>query len=265
MRWTPEAEAAIKKVPFFVRKKVNLRVEREAAGDGRSVVDIEAVNTTRKRYLRGMADEVKGYQLDTCFGAGGCPNRAVSSDNLVTSLEQLLERADLLTFLKEQVGENLKFHHEFRVSVADCPNACSQPQIKDIGIIGAVIPFITVDTCIHCGKCVEVCPDEATALDETVAIDPERCMACGKCILSCPTGTIGEAARGYRMLLGGKLGRNPRLARELPGIFNEPDVLRIVDACIAIFKDKSRGGKRFAEVLTDDDVDHLADHFSNHG
>ena len=99
----------------------------------------------------------------------------------------------------------------------------------------------------------------------SVAIDPERCMACGLCIFSCPAGTLGEASRGYRMLLGGKLGRNPRLARELPGIYNETDVLRIVDACITLFKDNSSGGKRFAEVLTDADVDHPAGHFPLHG
>jgi len=31
MKWTDEAEAALKKVPFFVRKKVRTRVEKEAA------------------------------------------------------------------------------------------------------------------------------------------------------------------------------------------------------------------------------------------
>ena len=34
MKWTPEAAAAIKKVPFFVRKKVRARVETEAASAG---------------------------------------------------------------------------------------------------------------------------------------------------------------------------------------------------------------------------------------
>ena len=38
--------------------------------------------------------------------------------------------------------EDLKFHHEFRVTVADCPNSCSQPQIKDIGINVPVKEFV---------------------------------------------------------------------------------------------------------------------------
>lgn len=211
-----------------------------------------------------MAHEIKGYQLNTCLGSGGCPNRVAHCDELVRRLEQVLERSNLLTSLKERVGESLKFHHELRVSIAECPNACSQPQIKDIGIIRAVKPTITGAVCFHCGKCVEVCPDKAIILDETVGIDPYRCMNCGKCIRNCPTGTIGEAEKGYRVLLGGKLGRNPRLARELLGILGEPEVLCIVDACITLFKKKSWRGKRFAEILNDAEIDHLADHFSKH-
>jgi dissimilatory sulfite reductase (desulfoviridin) alpha/beta subunit len=265
MQWTVEAEAALKKVPFFVRKKVRYRVEKEAAKDGKTVVDIQDVKTTRKRYLNGMASDVRGYQLDTCFGPGGCPNRSVISDDLGKRLEQVLQGANLLSFLKEQVGEDLKFHHEFRVTVADCPNACSQPQIKDVGIIGAVLPAVTQESCTQCGACVDVCPDEAITLDETVNIDPGRCMACGKCIFACPTGTLGEKEKGYRVLLGGKLGRHPRLAKELPTVFNAQDVIRIVEACLTLYKEKSRRGKRFAEILTDADFNDLVAPFSNQG
>ncbi len=35
MKWTFEAEAAVKKVPFFVRKKVRSRIEKEAAKAGK--------------------------------------------------------------------------------------------------------------------------------------------------------------------------------------------------------------------------------------
>ncbi len=121
MQWTVEAEAAFKKVPFFVRKKVRSRVEKEAAEDGKTVVDIEAVKTTQKRYISGMAAEVKGYQLDTCFGPSGCPNRSVVSDELVKRLEQILQAADLLFFLKEQVGDDLKINHEFRLTLPIAP------------------------------------------------------------------------------------------------------------------------------------------------
>jgi hypothetical protein len=38
MEWSPEAEAAIKKVPFFVRKRVRSRVEQDAKQAGKTVV-----------------------------------------------------------------------------------------------------------------------------------------------------------------------------------------------------------------------------------
>jgi hypothetical protein len=38
MKWTQDAEDAIKKVPFFVRKRVRARVEKEAMTEGKKVV-----------------------------------------------------------------------------------------------------------------------------------------------------------------------------------------------------------------------------------
>lgn len=260
MKWTQEAEAAVAKVPFFVRKKVRARVEAEAAAEGRRVVTLDAVQETQRRYLSGMKSEIRGYQVDICFGPNGCPNRAVAGDTLLAGIEERLRRADLLAFLKERVGEDLKFHHEFRVSVADCPNACSQPQIKDIGIIGACMPQVAEPECSDCGLCAEACRDGAvdTAGGDGPRIDPCRCMACGRCADVCPTGTLRRGAAGYRVLLGGKLGRHPRLARPLPGIYPEAAVLSIVEDCLAFYKENSRKGERFAEVCTEAFIDRLA-------
>lgn len=258
MEWTSEAEAAIKKVPFFVRKKVRQRVESEATAAGKGRVGLADVKATQKRYLSRMSAEIKGYQLDTCFGPSGCPNRAIEAEALVEKLEQVLQAADLHAFLKSQVTEDLKFHHEFRVTVAECPNACSQPQIKDIGIIGAVRPVVTDEGCTRCRQCVDICPDRAVVLedhDDRPRIDTTACMLCGKCVSACPTGTIAQDRRAYRVLLGGKLGRHPRLAVELPGLFDTDDVVKIVERCLVFYKANSRGGRRFADIFIPAGVD----------
>ena len=44
MKWTPEAENAIKKVPFFVRKRVKKRVEDEARKAGADAVCLDDRN-----------------------------------------------------------------------------------------------------------------------------------------------------------------------------------------------------------------------------
>ena len=258
MKWSPEAEKAVKKVPFFVRKRVRARVEKEAAAEGKPVVTLAEVKATQRRYLNNMETEMRGYQLDSCFGPSGCPHRAIQSDGLLPRIQTLLEEADLLGFLKQTVSGKLRFHHELRVTVADCPNACSQPQIKDVGILGACRPVITDSECTRCEACAAVCPESAVALDDTAPtphIDGKRCIACGKCVTACPTQTLVSGQTGYRVQLGGKLGRHPRLATELPGIYDEETVIKIIQDCIDFYKAKSRNGKRFAELLSVTDIE----------
>jgi anaerobic sulfite reductase subunit C len=255
MKWTQEAEAAVRKVPFFVRKKVRARVEKEAAEAGAPVVTLAEVRTTQARFLKTMSSDVKGYQVDICFGPNGCPNRANLADRLLERVEARLREADLRGFLEKRVAGKLKFHHEFRITFADCPNACSQPQIKDVGIIGACLPAVTAEPCTRCGACETACRENAVVMaeDGPPAIDMDRCLACGQCMDACPTGTLERGESGFRVQLGGKLGRHPRLARELPGIFSEDRVLGIVDGCLDLYKTRSARGQRFAQLFTEDD------------
>jgi dissimilatory sulfite reductase (desulfoviridin) alpha/beta subunit len=173
----------------------------------------------------------------------------------VQRLEGILEEAQLRAFLEKNVVGGLKHHHEFRVTRADCPNACSQPQIKDMGIIGAAEPMISDEECTLCETCVEVCKEDAIALDVDEGIpvvDYDRCLRCRQCIKECPTGTIAVGKTGYRVLLGGKLGRHPRLAEELPGIYSEDEVVRILQACLDFYKKHSKHGERFAAIFWKD-------------
>jgi anaerobic sulfite reductase subunit C len=252
MIWTEEAKQAVGRVPFFVRKRVKQRVEEEALRQGADEVRLEHVQTCRRRFLQNMETEVKGFQVESCFGPGGCPNRVLESNDLAERVEDRLTRRDLRAFLQGRVKGPLKMHHEFRVSIADCPNACSRPQIVDVGIIGACQPALSEQLCTGCGACVEVCQEEAVQLTEDAAIptiELDRCVGCGKCLEVCPSGTLVEGAKGYRVLVGGKLGRHPQLAVELEGIFREEEVLVIVDRCLDLYLQHNRSGERFGEVL----------------
>ena len=253
MKWAWDAEKEISKIPFFVRKKVRKQIEKEASEQGRPMVSLDDVHATRKRFLSNMESEIKGYQIEACFGQGGCPNSCVEKDTLAARLEALLVGEDLLGFLRKSVQGKLKFHHEFRVSVSHCPNACSQPQIKDIGIIAAIYPRTEDALCSGCLSCVDVCKEKAVTLsnDPLPLIDPRTCLGCGACIRSCPMGGILAEKKGYRILLGGRLGRHPRLARELNSLFTEDQVLGVVKTCLMYYKKNSRAGQRFSALLGD--------------
>jgi pyruvate ferredoxin oxidoreductase delta subunit len=46
------------------------------------------------------------------------------------------------------------------------------------------------ETCINCGLCWPVCPDDAIILDSTgtmVGVDYDHCKDCGLCVKACPT------------------------------------------------------------------------------
>ncbi len=252
MKWSEEADQAISRVPFFVRRRVRKRVEEQAKQSGSQVITIEHVRDCQKKFLKNMDKEVKGYQVETCFGPGGCPNRAIAEDDLAEELEDLLKGHDLRNFLKTRVQGPLKMHHELRVSLCDCPNACSRPQIADIGLIGAVSPRVTEPGCTRCGICRDRCREGAIELSKDSKIpriDHTKCVSCGECVRACLTGTLTEGKKGYRVLLGGKLGRHPQLGRELKSIYSRKDAIKIINKCLQHYIRNCTQGERFGEIL----------------
>lgn len=252
MRWSQEAEAAISRVPFFVRRRVRKRVEEEAVRSGSRTVEVAHVNTCRDAFLHDMGKEVKGYQLETCFGQAGCPHGVAPDPDLVSKLEALLTAQDLNSFLKSRVQGPLKLHHEFRVTVADCPNACSRPQIVDVGIIAVQEPRVSDVTCTRCLECVSACAENAIILAAEAlhpSIDRERCLQCGACVKACPSGTIVGGKEGYRLLLGGKLGRHPQLGTPLRRMLSSDEVLSVLEQCLLHYKRHNDKGERFGEIL----------------
>ena len=263
MKWSDRADNAIKKVPFFIRKKVKGKVEKYVEQKGKTCVELSDVNELKKQFLspHGMEKEIKGYEISTCFGSSGCANVANSCKDIAMDIEKIVIKENLLHFLKDSVKGDLKFHHEFRISFSDCPNACSRPQIVDIGIIGAVLPGLSEESCLLCNACVETCDEDAVYLSdgaENPFIGYDKCMMCGKCIKVCPSGTIKEKEKGFRVLLGGRLGRHPRLAMEIKGIKKYAEVLEIVKKSIKFYKKNSRNGRRFADILASyDQIDDM--------
>ncbi|HID98179.1 MAG TPA: 4Fe-4S dicluster domain-containing protein [Thermodesulfobacteriaceae bacterium] len=254
MKWTEEAENAIGKVPFFVRKIVRKKVEEEARQAEARTVTIRHVRTSQQRFLRNMEDEIQGYRVETCFGPQGCRNRAAADDDLADKIDKILASRNLKRFLRETIPGKIKMHHEFRISISDCPNACSRPQIVDLGLLGACRPEVTGEQCSECGACASACAEDAVSFPDisrsaVPVIDRAGCLQCGQCATVCPTGTIIHGKRGYRILVGGKLGRHPRLGMELPEIYSSSDVLDIVERCIDHFMLHNRQGERFGDIL----------------
>ncbi len=81
------------------------------------------------------------------------------------------------------------------------------------------------------------------------AIDPEKCLLCGQCVKACASGTLVSGLDGYRLLLGGKLGRHPQLARQMDRVLSEQEALAAVEQCLHHYKAHNQRGERFGEIL----------------
>ena len=233
MKWSREAQDLVSRVPFFIRAKVKKRVEEEALRAGSNIVLPIHVRQAQKLFLNSMEREITGYRVEACFGLHECPNSVVNSPSLVNRIEKLLASKNILGHLKKRVSGSLKFHHEFKVTIANCPNACSRPQIVDIGIIGTSKPVISSLECTICGECTEICEENALKIIQKALIfESKRCLGCGQCIKKCQSGAITEAYTGFRILIGGKLGRHPRLGYEIFSLSDEDKVISFVDYAV---------------------------------
>ncbi len=199
--------------------------------------------------LEKMSQAEKGYEVKVCFGLNKCPNALTSSSTLLTTIEEILENEKLTEFLKSKVKGPLRAHHKFRVYLSECPNACSQIHIADFAMHGVVRVEVHPKECSFCGSCLEVCEEEAIELlDFGPNIQEEKCVGCGACVKICPEGALVSHEVYYKIYLGGKLGRHPRLA-SFYSLANEEEALSILKKVLTLYKAKNEKGERLGTII----------------
>lgn len=193
------------------------------------------------------------YEITVCRGVQSqtnCRFAMPTEDGFALRLEQTLLDSGWPNFLRANVVGPILHHHAFRIAVSACPNGCSKPHVADIGIIRACAPVVDPGLCTCCGLCQKVCPDKAIVMDTRGPIfDMEKCMLCGLCVARCPERALDCFQSGYRVVVGGKLGRHPRLATEVFGIHTEEHVVALVSACIDFYMRHYRRGLRFGTLV----------------
>lgn len=197
--------------------------------------------------------EGDGFVVTACRGANGCPRRAEDAPDLAYGIHAALERIHVGERLRERLGNPLRAHNIIKVAISYCPNACGRSQIADVGLIGACLPQVAAEACIGCGQCAEACKEDAVRLDPDgfiYNIDTDACLGCGGCINACPAEALLPSATGFRLMLGGKLGRHPRFAEELPGIQHTQSLPALTASCIEQYMQRAKGHERVGDVIT---------------
>lgn len=193
-----------------------------------------------------MKEQLPAYALKVCRGATQCPHAVLGRD-LTAELEDVIAASGWPEFLA-LMNRPIRHHHQFRVTVASCPNGCSQPHIADFGLIAFAPVTVEPERCSGCGHCVAVCAEKALCLEDGIQLDQSRCLGCAACARVCPEKALGVADAGYRVLVGGKLGRHPRLAHEL-GFFSQTRALEILRATLTVLMEHGRPGLRLGELI----------------
>ncbi len=187
--------------------------------------------------------------LEACRGlAGGCPNALLDTAPWLAALERWLEGDQVHRRLRRRLeGRPILYHHKLRIALAGCPNGCSRPQIADLALVGTVRPALEPGDCLGCGECVESCPDRAITLeDELPRFDLQLCLGCRGCQQACPQQCIQLSPPAARVLMGGKLGRHPRLAREVAQVESPPKAVELMAAEVERYLVESPPGTRFS-------------------
>jgi len=191
------------------------------------------------------------YNITRCKGIEqGCPFLIPDVPDPEAALERIVEDSGWPELLRESTSGEPKPHQQVRIVLAGCPNACSRPQIADFGLIRAGTPTIDAATCTDCGACAATCPEGAIRSEGGVhRIDQDKCLYCLRCRGVCPEGALQAQSTGYRVLVGGRLGRRPMLARELCGIYSLGQGLDLLAGCLALLRRRFVPGIRLGDLV----------------
>jgi dissimilatory sulfite reductase (desulfoviridin) alpha/beta subunit len=187
--------------------------------------------------LKMGADGNRVRIVIACPGKETCRFGSIDTKSMASKLDE--------RYFRMEMPYKVKF------GVTGCPNNCGKAREADIGIMGVRVPRWSADGCIQCDVCMNFCAPGAIRKENGQYIrDEETCISCSACTVRCPKGCWQAESVGYTVLIGGTLGKLPRLGVPLAEhIASEEKVLQLVDKTIGFYQQHGQPRERLGHML----------------
>lgn len=257
MEWTVEANNEIGAFPYFARFRARKLIESNNKKINKNIVEMEDVLKIKEdEYIKKLLEidyklnniEYKqNLKINICGGIRGCKRSHFDDMEVAKIFYKVLEETQILKVI--ETSKETRKNSSLKAAISGCPNSCSQPQIQDIGIVGYRKPKVIDGKCIQCGLCGQSCVLDLIEIDSEARIEIDSCIGCGKCIEVCPSGSIVELEKGYRILVGGRLGKLPQLAKTYVEVTSLEDLEFYLRRLIKNFEKCLKEGIRFSDLV----------------
>jgi ferredoxin len=246
-RVTGEDMAKTKKA-YYGRtpEAVRLTEFRKHAGAGETELRQRMEQTARNLLKRDI-------ELFTVIACRAEPaDRNFDPWELKPEVEQKLKELDVTGIITDKLTlkRPISQHHKFVVSLAGCANGCVTPETRAFGLSGVMKPLINDNECSQCYLCVDRCKQNAIILRKgRPEIDTSVCDYCGQCIKVCPKSVFEPAQAGFRVFVGGRLGRFHQPGFVLFRITDKATVMKALEAVVSLIRDEARGEEGIGDLI----------------
>ncbi|MGL4735961.1 MAG: 4Fe-4S dicluster domain-containing protein [Cellulosilyticaceae bacterium] len=185
------------------------------------------------------------------IGGGGPSVRAIMTCKGSVCAHGLIDTHTMALALEEQFF-GLPLPGKFKISVQGCMNSYGKAQGNDLAIMPIRPVTLDTATCINCNQCIKVCDDHAfLQAPSGLDLDPAKCTGCKACLPVCPTCALAPTDEvRFLILIGGRMGRQARLATPLPQLFTEVELFPMVQKVLDFYQDHAQPKERFAQLIT---------------
>lgn len=232
----------------------------EAHLSTRQGIEIHWVHYSNLETARKELEDV-GLEMGVCGPRTrvvvACPGSATCRWGIIET-KGLAKELDARYFRKETP-------HKFKLGTTGCPHNCAKASENDIGVMGGIDPVWDKPSCIDCNLCVNVCPTSAiTKEGEDYILHEDKCINCSICTKTCPSNSWQIKKQGYVVVIGGTMGKIPRIATKLTGVIEtQEETMKYVESAFQYYKNHGRKKERFGHLIDRIGVDAVKEEILN--